>query len=715
MTPTSKESRRNEWRGLNFAGTIDWAVDLQAFGEDDKGVPADRPSSGVGCVSGEDLSLNTAELCEFSCALGFCPEPLCECTTVDTLVPLPAENKQIDVTKIIAWDEDDVVVHRLCRFACKYGYCPDTVCTTPAVDKGDGVVTSDQGVDMYDIRTQNQKNCLLPDDTRKWHVATEHCKRYCQPVLDAAAAEGRTSNYGCVVWQPAGAPDPWYKIKGIEGMVANGECNCDNFLINEIADTVLEAMPIIAQVYTSLMSSKHSNYQESREMLTSVSDARSLATLSCRPSNLFSTSACSLFRQWVRLSPPGWVCRPSLSIPAVWGARIRSHQGAHANRMLDTDMVTTAAQMASYIYPEEQDPEGAFSWWLSPCGGTDLVPDEVKRVFDILNQVADGVSSFRPPKNIPKGSGKKGDDGNPTDRGKPRPGGTRPTTTSKACRVPPSKQTQRMMEAKNVVRLLECSKDQTITKEMTITSIYYAAGAKPTQISKQCKQANTQACHHYSSVLRDHPDWRTLTCVPEAGKPSKVRDKGQATKAWSDQHKGKGWLDPVHRAWQQCDRDEYPPAYFLNDSSPAWIHGGTDHPDGQLVRYLPWKQNQDAGKMWKGACFAPVVKDLSNRDFIDKVAAAKAPHNKNVVYHGTTKTVTVAAITVDYLPEFTITGWDHAANPLKNDGLDDNPCWPSKIAPKDPGFALLTFDPYYNGQDPPYTYTDAYDPPNNGA
>jgi hypothetical protein len=383
-------------------------------------------------------------------------------------------------------------------------------------------------------------------------------------------------------------------------------------------------------------------------------------------------------------------------------------------------MLTTAAEMASYIYPEEQDPEGAFSWWLSPCGGTDLVPDEVKRVFGILSQVADGVSSFRPPRNIPKGSGRKGDDGNPTDRSKPRPGGgarpstTRPSATSKPCRVPPSKQTQRLGAAKNILRIMECSRDVTVTAEMTITSIFYAANAKPTQVQKQCKAAHTQACHHYSSVLRAHPEWRTLTCVPEGGKPSKIREDGKATKEWSAQHTGKGWLDDSHRAWKQCDRDEYPPAYFLNDQSPAMVHGGTDDPRGQLVRYLPGRQNQDAGRMWKGACFIPPVKDLSDRDFIDKVAAARGK-NKNVVVHGTTSSVTVAAITVDYLPEFTITGWDHAANPLPNDGLNDNPCWPSTIAPQDPGFALLTFDPYYNKKKPPYTYTEAYDPPKNGA
>lgn len=31
-------------------------------------------------------------------------------------------------------------------------------------------------------------------------------------------------------------------------MMAPGKCICDNYLINEIADTVIEALPIIAQV-----------------------------------------------------------------------------------------------------------------------------------------------------------------------------------------------------------------------------------------------------------------------------------------------------------------------------------------------------------------------------------------------------------------------------------------------------------------------------------
>ncbi|KAH8432872.1 uncharacterized protein LDX57_010504 [Aspergillus melleus] len=35
MSETTKNTRRSHWRGLNFAGTIDWAVDLQSFTDDD--------------------------------------------------------------------------------------------------------------------------------------------------------------------------------------------------------------------------------------------------------------------------------------------------------------------------------------------------------------------------------------------------------------------------------------------------------------------------------------------------------------------------------------------------------------------------------------------------------------------------------------------------------------------------------------------------------
>lgn len=65
--------------------------------------------------------------------------------------------------------------------------------------------------------------------------------------LDAAAAAGRTSNYGCQAnIDVATGNITW--LRRPNGYVTTGTCLCDNWLMNEVADTVLEAMPMIAQV-----------------------------------------------------------------------------------------------------------------------------------------------------------------------------------------------------------------------------------------------------------------------------------------------------------------------------------------------------------------------------------------------------------------------------------------------------------------------------------
>ena len=119
MTPETKDTRRDDWKGLNFAGSIDWAVDLQSFTSDDMEVAPERPLSGEeGCVSGEDNTTNSGDLCEFSCTFAFCPESLCTCVSTGPLIELPPETPKSDV---IAWDELDVDLNRLCKFACTHG------------------------------------------------------------------------------------------------------------------------------------------------------------------------------------------------------------------------------------------------------------------------------------------------------------------------------------------------------------------------------------------------------------------------------------------------------------------------------------------------------------------------------------------------------------------------------------------------------------------
>lgn len=382
-------------------------------------------------------------------------------------------------------------------------------------------------------------------------------------------------------------------------------------------------------------------------------------------------------------------------------------------------MAISAAKSFAYLYPEEEDPAGAFDFWLSPCGNTDLVPDDLKKTFDILSSVADGIGSWKPPKNLKKGSGKTGDERNPINRGKPlgpRPGGgvQKPgsgTGGKKKCYIAPAQKTIRLGGAKNTLRKQSCVADKTVKEEMIITSLVYAANAVATQVQTHCDKAWSQACFHYSSAIRVNPQWATLTCPPSAATTAH-RQNGRATASWSNQHRGAGWLDSQNRQRQDCERDEYPPAYLLDASDPAIVFGGQS-PSGQLVRYLPAAENGKAGQMWKGACFQPPLADLSDKDFENAVNRASKGNKQIIQKVGLAQTL--AAIPVTLRPEFVISSWGQTGNAPVDDGLPDNPCWPKAIAAQDPAFVLLNFDPRYGGRPPPYDDTKPYKKGSNGS
>ncbi|KAF2421787.1 glycoside hydrolase family 18 protein [Tothia fuscella] len=683
MTPTTKDTRREDWRKLNFAGTIDWAVDLQSFGSDDSNNALDRPRSGNGCRSGRDDTIDTGDLCEFSCHFGFCPETLCTCRSTGRIRDLPPEK---NVDNVIAWNDADVDTNRLCKFACKYGFCPDDVCTIIEIPEPEpAVFDEDYAYNSTEIRRRNWERCIVYKDPQYRDLSVQQCKEVCKPEVDAAIAEGRTTNYGCIGFYPLEKAIPWTEFQASRyGLVANGQCVCDNWLMNEIVDTFIEALPAISQIGCYILMS-------------------------------------------------------SFKFVLDLGANFIPGAGKALDAGLDIDMMTVAAQLAKHAYPEEEDPEGAFSWWLKPCGGTSLVPDDIKRVFDILGAVGSGVSSLKKTK-VKKGSGKKGDKGNPkeSDRTKPKEreddcarAPSKGNSISKdlnvmmpcvrktkpKCRIPPGKASQRVGPAKNTFRVRSCVNDLTITNEMIATSAAYAANAQPTQVVAHCKGTWGQACYHYSSAIRVNPQWATLTCPQEAA-TIKYRWTGVATKVWTEQHRGDGWID--EDLTSECDRDEYPPAYLLNSGSQAWINGGQNS-KGQLIRFLPNKQNRGAGAMWKGVCLKAPLEGLSDSEFNNRASRAQNQHvlaaqpklQKGQVV-GELKQTQVEII-VNSRPEFTIGSWGQPV--VAMDGLRDNPCWPSAKAAGDPGIALLTFDPFYGqmGGKPPYEYAAKYVKGKNGS
>lgn len=255
MTPITKDTRREDWKKFNFAGSIDWAVDLQSFGSTDFNAPPNNGAAGSqGCVSGEDSTVNSGDICEFSCKFDFCPESLCECTRRGTISALPSEVPGMD--EIIAWDRQNVDLNRLCKFTCKHGYCPSDVCELPVVDEEleGGLMydpTDPAQMDYDAIRQGNLKNCRVYQDTSIQKDAQFQCEPTCRQAVKDAQAAGRTTNYGCVGHFPGSKPSdpiPWENRPDLHEVSAPGKCSCDNWLVNELADNIIDALPVIAQV-----------------------------------------------------------------------------------------------------------------------------------------------------------------------------------------------------------------------------------------------------------------------------------------------------------------------------------------------------------------------------------------------------------------------------------------------------------------------------------
>ncbi|GAO18711.1 hypothetical protein UVI_02053170 [Ustilaginoidea virens] len=216
----------------------------------------------------------------------------------------------------------------------------------------------------------NAPDCWLYSDTNLNQREVEKCVTdVCKHSLDEARRNNRFSNYGCVGLYPNNKHNPLPYEKAPSGDLAvRGKCQCDNPAVNQFADIVFSAMAAIAQIACFIIMSA----------FKAVLDLGMAA-----------------FPQTGQVLSAG------------------------------LEAATGAAKLYGYAYAESEDPAGAFQWWLSPCGGTDLVPDELKKAFDILNSVTESVSSWRAPSGLTKGSFKRGDALNPLNR-KPLPAGEHP-------------------------------------------------------------------------------------------------------------------------------------------------------------------------------------------------------------------------------------------------------------------------------------------------
>ncbi|MBE3044640.1 hypothetical protein IMZ48_19185 [Candidatus Bathyarchaeota archaeon] len=253
----------------------------------------------------------------------------------------------------------------------------------------------------------------------------------------------------------------------------------------------------------------------------------------------------------------------------------------------------------------------------------------------------------------------------------------------------------------------------TTTKDdRVITSLGF--GATPTTVSRECSSKWSQACYHYSSAIVQNPAWDSLPCVHGNVKaPGKSERPGVAE--WYTAH-DESWREPADRGMGKCDADEYPPRYLLTMNSPEMVNAGM--PGGQSIRYLPARENQDAGRaLFTGACFVPLIKnmDMTPKEFLAEWNAS--PVSKRTTHSQLGVISQRTEIAVDVKPYFKISPFEHAANPPIDAGLWENTCWPKLLAPDDPGFALFSFDPWYiaNSPNPKWDFKQKYQKGSNGS
>jgi chitinase len=129
----------------------------------------------------------------------------------------------------------------------------------------------------------------------------------------------------------------------------------------------------------------------------------------------------------------------------------------------------------------------------------------------------------------------------------------------------------------------------------------------------------------------------------------------------------------------KCQADEYPPAAFWQGAvSPK-----------QYIRFAPGGQNGGAGSLFKlGFCKygadGKLPVESSNLHFSTTRVVGGLVRDVSIYFAKTTRSV----VRIDF--DAAVIDPDGIA------GLQDNPCWP-KVLLDDPGFALLTDDPYYQG------------------
>ncbi|KAH7317110.1 hypothetical protein B0I35DRAFT_504515 [Stachybotrys elegans] len=201
-----------------------------------------------------------------------------------------------------------------------------------------------------------------------------------------------------------------------------------------------------------------------------------------------------------------------------------------------------------------------------------------------------------------------------------------------------------------------------------------------TTVTKVCDGEKwPQPCLHYSSVIDKHPENALMTCTTKNN-----GDIREVVHQYVWDH-DKGWINGWMRAKNVgCERDEFPPAAIWQARNQrVWI------------RLLPQAQNRGAGSLFRNVCPARFKVGPADRKprrgRVERGCKRRTSH----FVETRTRTRTVVSMSFINMPA------------LRDYGIPDNPCWPEMLVP-DPGFALMTNDPWYNAHPTNKKYTQLY-------
>ncbi|GKT46329.1 chitinase-3-like protein 2 [Colletotrichum spaethianum] len=347
-----------------FGGTMAWSVDFNSgtgdsdtapVSTDSKCGPANGGTTCTGSTFGKCCSVagycgSTDDYCGSGCLSGECFKGV---QTTDGTCGIGANGAicgtwpQGDCCSPAGWCGS---TDSHCGTGCQSGSCKDGSGSTTDPSKPDGDLPDALNHGGWEDYFENSQKCIFYKPPN-WEATHNDCREVCKDSNDINSAAGLTTSYTCVGFYPLNETIPWEKFTpGI--YVAPGKCTCDNPIVNELGETFVKMLPVMTQI------------------------------------------TCYVYAQSIKLVlQEGYNMIPEAKL---------------MSKAMKT--LIKVAKLIKFTYGAA-DQIGAFQQFLHPCGGDDLVPDDFKTVFTILNQVSDAAVDFAKPTKWKEGSGKKGRSG----------------------------------------------------------------------------------------------------------------------------------------------------------------------------------------------------------------------------------------------------------------------------------------------------------------